>query len=321
MSQSFGLPPRYPVRNHFWRCAEEPCVQASRFDLPLGLLLDAVVADGGGRIERLGDLVLAERSQEPGLDRVRRPHAGVAVGLELRPHGGALRTLPVAADLVQRSEEVLHVVPVLVREDVGLCERTTLGPEPCLELLEEPEVDVDLLVRRAVEGTDVGGRRTAAGARRVGEEHRHGGAISVQSPGPVRLDAVHGPDQTAVPALLGVLAGLALIDDFALLLLSTSRHAVERLEGAQIDVPPAENGDQQDDDDPDDPCTATDSYSATAATAAHAAAVFDLRGVELRPFPEVHGALIPKRLARETRRLGPGDPPATGSRTGRTRQA
>ena len=121
------------------------------------------------------DLVLAEGRQEPRVDRVRGPHPREAVGLELRAHGGALRTLPVATDPVERADEVLHVVPVLVREDVRLRERTALRAEPSLQLLEEPEVDVDLLVRGAVEGTHVGGRGPAARAGGAGEEHGHGG--------------------------------------------------------------------------------------------------------------------------------------------------
>ena len=158
------------------------------------------------------DLVLAEGRQEPRVDGVRGPHPREAVGLELRAHGGALRTLPVATDPVERAEQVLHVMPVLVRQDVRLRERTALGPEPSLQLLEEPEVDVDLLVRGAVEGAHVRGRRPATGAGGSGEEHGHGGAVSLDRAGPIGLDAVHGADQAAVAALLGVLAGLALVD-------------------------------------------------------------------------------------------------------------
>jgi hypothetical protein len=46
------------------------------------------------------------------------------------------------------------VVAVFVREDVGLDERRVLRPE-LLKLVEEPEIDVDELVGRAVEGSDL----------------------------------------------------------------------------------------------------------------------------------------------------------------------
>ena len=60
-------------------------------------------------------------------------------------------------------EQVLHVVAVLVRDDVRLRERPALRAELRLQLVEEAEVDVDALVARAVERPDVGGGRAAAG--------------------------------------------------------------------------------------------------------------------------------------------------------------
>src|SRR4051812_42743365 len=50
--------------------------------LPLRLLLDAVVADGGGGVERVGDVRLRHVLDQPRLDGVVRPDAGVAVRLE-----------------------------------------------------------------------------------------------------------------------------------------------------------------------------------------------------------------------------------------------
>ena len=74
---------------------------------------------------------------------LRRPDARVAVGLELAAHGLALRPLPVAADVVEHAELVLHVVAVLVRDHVRLRERPAAGAEARLQLVEEAEVDVD----------------------------------------------------------------------------------------------------------------------------------------------------------------------------------
>ena len=76
--------------------------------------------------------------------------------------------LAVAADALVDAQQVLDVVPVLVREDVGLGERATLGAEARAQLVEEAEVDVDRLVGRAVERADRGAsprRSRSASAR------------------------------------------------------------------------------------------------------------------------------------------------------------
>ena len=123
-------------------------------DLPLRLSLDAVVADGRGRVERLGrSRPRRATARNPVSTAFAAQTPAKQSAWSSDPDGGALRTLPVATDPVERAEQVLHVVPVLVREDVGLRERTALRPELGLQVLEEPEVDVDLVVRGAVEGT------------------------------------------------------------------------------------------------------------------------------------------------------------------------
>ena len=123
-----------------------------RVHLALRLLLDAVVADRRGRVEAGVDVVLGELLDQAGLHGVRRPHAGVAVRLELGPDGPALRALAVAADALEDAELVLHVVAVLVRDHVRLGERRLARAEARLELVEEAEVDIDELVGRTVEG-------------------------------------------------------------------------------------------------------------------------------------------------------------------------
>src|SRR4051794_29185575 len=52
-------------------------------DLPLRLGLDPVIADRRGGIERVRDVGVGQVDDVPGVDGVARPHAGVAVGLEL----------------------------------------------------------------------------------------------------------------------------------------------------------------------------------------------------------------------------------------------
>ena len=57
-----------------------------RRDTTLRLALDAVVADGGGRVQRARDLGLRRCLQQARVGRVSGPYARVAVGLELDPY-------------------------------------------------------------------------------------------------------------------------------------------------------------------------------------------------------------------------------------------
>jgi hypothetical protein len=123
--------------------------------LPLRLLLDPVVADRRGCVEAVVDVGLLQRFQEAGLHRVRRPDPCVAIRLQLGAHGPALRPLGVVPDLIEDAEQVLHVVPVLVCEHVRLNEGCVLRAELALQVVEEAQVDVDEVVARAVEGTDL----------------------------------------------------------------------------------------------------------------------------------------------------------------------
>ena len=57
-----------------------------RVHLPLRLLLDPVVADGGRGVEAVVHVLLREVDDVAGRDRVARPHTGVAVRLQLGAH-------------------------------------------------------------------------------------------------------------------------------------------------------------------------------------------------------------------------------------------
>ena len=92
-------------------------------------------------------------------DGMRGPHAGEAVGLQFGPDALAVSSLPAAC--LQGAQEVLNVMPVFVGEDVGLGKPPALRTETRLELVEEPQVDVDLLVGRAVERAHLRRRRAA----------------------------------------------------------------------------------------------------------------------------------------------------------------
>jgi hypothetical protein len=134
-----------------------------RVDTPLELLLEAIVTDRRCRIDRVRDVSIRDRRDEPGLHGVRGPHARIAVGLKLESDGIALRALTVGPDAVERPPKVLDMMSVLVGQDVRLGERSALRPELVGELLEETEVDVDLRVRGTIEGSDLRGRRATGG--------------------------------------------------------------------------------------------------------------------------------------------------------------
>src|SRR5438094_10204544 len=117
-----------------------------RLDPALRLSLDAIVAHCCGGIERLCDPGAGRGLEVPGIGGVPRPPAGEAGGLELNPRG-----LRVRSGLREQAELVLHVVAVLVGDDVPLGERAALRAEALRQFLEEAQVEVDLLVLRAIE--------------------------------------------------------------------------------------------------------------------------------------------------------------------------
>ncbi len=179
------------------------------------LLLDPVVADGLGRVDGLVDVALVEVGEDAvAVTRVPGPHAGVAVGLELEAHGVGLGAL-LGADLAHGAEQVLDVVAVLVAEDVGLDEVAALAAELALEDVgEEGRVEVDLLIGRAVEGSDLRGGLAAAGvdAAAEGDDLRRGelgAALLGKGLGPVLLEGEGHGLAGAVDVVVGVGAGLA----------------------------------------------------------------------------------------------------------------
>lgn len=180
-----------------------------RIDLPLRPLLNAIVSDGRGRVERLGNVLLGQLCDVARADGVAGPHAGEAVRLELdRDRRASGARLPGPCPL-ERAREVLDVVAVLVRQDVCLGEVAAARAETGAELIEEPQVEVDALVERTVERPDLGAREPATGLRRTREERRPGLPIAGAGRGPLLLDAVHGPDDPALASLVRVRARTA----------------------------------------------------------------------------------------------------------------
>ncbi len=191
-------------------------------DVAAALLLDPVVADRLGGVERLGDVALVDRLEDldalgvGGAGRAAGPHAGVAVGLELEPDRVAGRTL-LGADLAHGAEQVLDVVAELVGEDVRLHEVTTLATElPLEDVLEERRVEVDGLVGRAVERPDVSAGVAAAGGHATGERLDLRGlellaGLLGEHLGPVALQRQLDRLARAVRALVGVRTAEALL--------------------------------------------------------------------------------------------------------------
>ena len=146
--------------------------EAVGHDIALRALLQRVVADLVGGVERLLDVARLEQTLLVG---VIGPDTGEAVGLQLDAHrklvGIGLPHRPAhLVELGQDADEVLHVMPDLVRDHIGLGE-ITRGVELPFELVVEGEVDIDLVVARAVERPRRHAGEPAGRTDAPGEEH------------------------------------------------------------------------------------------------------------------------------------------------------
>ncbi len=167
-----------PRRSHSTRCSDEPWVHDSGETRPWRAALQRVVADGGGSAHAFLDVAFLQQL----LARVIAPHAGEAIGLQLLQHRqpvalGLPGALTPGLHLLGHAEQRLQMVADLVGDDVGLGE-VAGGAELLVEFAEEPEVDVELLIGRAVEGAD---RRRVGAARRlhgVVEQHQGGRLVA-----------------------------------------------------------------------------------------------------------------------------------------------
>src|SRR5690348_8847839 len=135
---------------------------------------DAIVAHGRGSLK---SLLHVARIELAALLRTVAPHAGVAVGLQLQTHGilvGVRRvTLLRAPYFGLRAEQLLHVMPQLMRDHIALCE-VARRTELVAQLVEEAEIEIDLLVHGTIEGTHRRLAGAAAGGRVVAEEYQLG---------------------------------------------------------------------------------------------------------------------------------------------------
>ena len=157
------------------RSAAEPWVHCSSVDVTLGLLLDPVVADRRGCVDRARDVVLGDPEMKVSPFWSLTVDAAWTQTPAKQSACSSIRTDalvgPVVAALVlrQRAEQVLHVVAVLVGDDVRLGEVAARRAELALQhVVEERRVEVDPLVVRAVERALAGGRLAAAAAACAG---------------------------------------------------------------------------------------------------------------------------------------------------------
>src|SRR5581483_4223646 len=175
---------------------------------------------------------------------------------------------------------------VLVRDHVGLRERAGAGAEAGAQLVEEAEVDVDLLVDRAVERADIGCRLTAAALCRAGEEDRLRRRVARHRGRPVLLHAVDVADDPTLFLLIRVAPRPARAAERlprGLLRDGGAVQAAERPAGAVRE----EREEQVDDEAGDAEAAATGGDVRQADPAAAAAAhVLDLRRVQASIGPE-----------------------------------
>src|SRR5215208_1049489 len=267
--------------------------------------LDPVVADRGGGVQAVGDVVLGQVGQEAGLRRVIRPDPREAVGLELRAHRASLCAGAAGAAL-QATEQVLNVVTVLVGEHVSLSEGAAGRAEAVAQVVEETEVDVDLLVQGAVEGADVRARDAAARVGRAGEEDGLGDcvvpAVALELIRPVGLEAVPDADDAAVLARVRCRPRLAVRPDRRGRRLARDGLVVEILERPGEVAASGEHGDQEIDRERDEAQTAPADRETAARQRdpALTAPVLDLRRIEAGVLPKAHRSILPRRAARQT---------------------
>ena len=106
------------------------------------------------------------------------------------------------------------MVPDLVRDDIGLGE-IARRPEPAAQVPEKAQVDVHLLVARAVEGPDRRLREAAGRLDRAGEQHELGklvllvAAAEDVAPSVLGIGEHHGDELAHLVGLSGRLAGPA----------------------------------------------------------------------------------------------------------------
>ena len=144
-----------------------------RYGISHAFTLQSIIADGAGGAQCLLDIALLQHlaaaigmiAPEPGKTvrlQFKLHQQGVRLGL-----AGAALGLP---DLVADTQQVLHMVTDLVGNDIGLG-KITGRTVPLFKVPEERQVEIHLVVRRAVERTHRSGRHATGGLHGTAEHH------------------------------------------------------------------------------------------------------------------------------------------------------
>ncbi len=194
-------------------------------------LLQPVVTHGLGRVDGLFHIA---RLQHLALVlRVIGPDPGVAIGLQLQPHqqgvgASGAAALHGVAHLALHAQQILHMVADFMRDHIRLGE-VALRAKALLQLLEKLGIEIQLLVRRAVERPG-GCLRVAAGRlHRAGKQHQLGidilppRLLEQRAPGVFGIGQHHG-EKLLVLLILGGQRGRGLLRGLLRLLL---RHLIE----------------------------------------------------------------------------------------------
>ena len=133
------------------------CARTMRVVVGVGVT-ERVIADGVGGVD--GFFQVLVRNGE-GVARRVTPNTREAVRLELDSHGVLILALA-ASRLSRCADQVLHVMPDLVRDDVGLGE-VARGAQALFHYGVKTRIDVEFSIARAVKWSDRGGCVAASG--------------------------------------------------------------------------------------------------------------------------------------------------------------
>src|SRR5207302_5858116 len=237
-------------------------------DTTLRLLLDAVVTNGGRRVEGLPDLRVGGWFEITGVRGVSRPHARGRIRRQRDTDG-----LRARSGLGEESELVLHVVAVLVGHNVSLREGPALRAKALRQLLKEGGVEIDLLIVGAIEGSHRSLRETTCALRGPREQHGPGRQIGLAAArelvAPILLDTVDETDDPAILAFVRVRAGLTILH---------RRRAIDRRSRPGVVRERIHAEEERDDkDDQPDPAASDDDRPTQTTTSA---LILDLRRIE-----------------------------------------
>ena len=124
-----------------------------RVDAPLGLFLNTIITDRGSGVQAVRDVLVRQLHEVARLRGMIRPDARVAIRLEFGAHRCTLWPGLVSGGTVENAAlQILHMMTVLVRDDILLREGSACRTELRLQVIVETEINVDRLVIRQSNG-------------------------------------------------------------------------------------------------------------------------------------------------------------------------